>query len=88
MQKYFILGDIHGNIVDLREKINSVNAKKLILLGDTGINWYGGKKDIRFKTEISNLNCELFVIRGNHDMPPNEITGIKKVFNENSESEG
>ena len=38
MEKYFILGDIHGNIVDLREKINSVNAKKLILLGDTGIN--------------------------------------------------
>ncbi len=82
MEKYFISGDIHGNIVDLRERIESVNAKKLILLGDTGINWYGGKKDIRFKTEISNLNCELFVIRGNHDMPPNEIAGIKKVFNE------
>ena len=32
-------------------------------------------------TEINNLNCELFVIRGNHDMPPNEISGIKKVFN-------
>ena len=55
MEKYFVLGDIHGNIVDLREKINSVNAKKLILLGDAVINWYGGKKDIRFKTEISNF---------------------------------
>lgn len=82
MEKYFISGDFHADFEDLKARINSFDAKKLILLGDTGINWYGNLKDIILKRKIQDLNCELFVIRGNHDMPPNEVPGIKKVFNE------
>lgn len=82
MKKYFISGDFHADFEDLKARISAVDAKKLILLGDTGINWYGNLKDIILKRKIKDLNCELFVIRGNHDMPPNEVPGIKKVFNE------
>lgn len=82
MEKYYITGDIHGNFEDLVERINSVNAKKLIILGDSGINWYGNIRDIIFKQKITTLGITLFVLRGNHDMPPNELATAKKVWND------
>lgn len=82
MEKYFITADIHANFEDLSERINSVNAKKLIILGDSGINWYGNIRDSIFKQKITSLNTTLFVLRGNHDMPPNELAAAKKVWNE------
>lgn len=80
MDKIFITGDIHGNFSDLKKRIIDSNAKELILLGDTGINWYSGKKDNKFKKDICDLDCNIYAIRGNHDMPPFEVNNIQKIY--------
>lgn len=83
---YYITGDVHGQLNEffLRIKEISYNINNgIIILGDSGFNWYGDKRDIITKTKINQLGCKFFIIRGNHDKPPFELKNISKVYNEN-----
>jgi 3-oxoacid CoA-transferase subunit A len=42
----------------------------MIILGDAGINYYGDKRDIWFKCELSKLPLTMFCIHGNHEQRP------------------
>lgn len=72
----YITGDTHGKF----ERISAFCAKMatsqedvIIILGDAGINYYGGKKDIAIKRALSELPVTLFCIHGNHEIRPETI---------------
>lgn len=66
----YITGDTHGNfnrIYDLCEKIDTTTDDTIIILGDVGINYYGGKRDKKTKEKLSKLPITIFAIKGNHE---------------------
>ena len=45
----------------------------MIILGDAGFNYYGGKRDIKTKEKIARLPITILSIHGNHEMRPGTI---------------
>lgn len=81
----YITGDTHG---DFSRCFNFCKVAKttkddvLIVLGDAGINYYGGKNDDRNKTRIERkYPITFFCIHGNHEMRPDE-TGLPYITKE------
>ena len=82
--KYFILGDIHGSANPIWNFHRNVKEELcgddwLILVGDSGLNYYGNKRDIPVKGELSMLPFKYFVIRGNHDRRPSSVKTMEEV---------
>ena len=76
----YITGDIHGKtkrITDFAEKFDVNENDVIILLGDVGANYYGGEKDHRMKTELSQIKATILCIHGNHEMRPCTIPTYK-----------
>ena len=79
----YITGDIHGmtkRITDFAEKFDVNENDVIILLGDVGANYYGGEKDHRMKTELSQIKATILCIHGNHEMRPWEADGYKQTI--------
>lgn len=77
----YITGDTHREferIYNLCEKQKTTKEDILIILGDVGINYYGGLKDRLLKEELSKLPITLFCIHGNHENRPENIKTYKK----------
>ena len=77
----FITGDTHGEfqrIKNLCEKAHTNRDDTLIILGDVGLNYYGGKRDRIRKTLVAAFPITLFCIHGNHEMRPESIPGYEK----------
>jgi len=79
----YITGDTHGCF----ERIecfcqNNVTTTEdiLIILGDAGINYYGGQRDIALKEHLSKLPITLFCIHGNHENRPQNIDDYKLLI--------
>jgi 3-oxoacid CoA-transferase subunit A len=45
----------------------------LIILGDAGINYYGGVKDAQLKRQLNELPITLFCVYGNHERRPESL---------------
>ena len=72
----YITGDIHGNADRLEHYCNKLKTTIydiIIILGDTGFNYYLNKKDDMLKRYVSELPCTFFCIRGNHEERPENI---------------
>ena len=77
-QRYWCLSDIHGSYIPIEnfwrrneDNINfSPEIDTIILLGDTGCNFYQDKRDKKFKKKLSEYPFTYFLIRGNHEMRP------------------
>lgn len=78
IQNVYVIGDIHGRFQPIRdfyqrneEKINHTGRfnkeNTLILLGDSGINYYLNERDARLKDKLKDYPFTYFVIRGNHE---------------------
>ncbi len=70
---FYITGDTHGKferIADFCATSHTCHDDVLIILGDAGINYYGGKKDIRLKEKLAALPITLFCLHGNHEARP------------------
>ena len=71
----FACGDLHGSYLPIenfyRKYNNQFNFSKetdcIILLGDSGLNFYMNHKDRSMKQHLEDLPFTYFVIRGNHD---------------------
>ena len=51
----------------------------LIILGDCGINYFGGSRDTELKESICRNEITLFCIRGNHEMRPVDVQGMVEI---------
>lgn len=72
----YITGDTHGkygNIKTFCEVHNTTTDDILIILGDTGLNYYTDDRAILLKDDVSTLPITLFCIRGNHEERPANI---------------
>lgn len=73
MKKIFLTADIHGDYKPIRNfiKNNYLNENDiLILLGDSGFNFFFNYRDEKLKEKINKYNITIFTIRGNHEERP------------------
>ena len=69
----YLTGDTHGDFRDLIGKTIRYGITErdlLIILGDVGINYYAGKKDVRTKDELAYIPATILCIHGNHELRP------------------
>ena len=74
--KYYITGDKHRHFDKLIEFCKSRNLRKkdvIVILGDTGFNYYGDKRDDKLKAKLSELDVTLFCLHGNKENRPQNI---------------
>lgn len=74
--KYFITGDKHRNFQLVKDFCRDMNTRKkdvLIILGDTGFNYYEDVRDDKLKKEMSELNITLFCLHGNKENRPQNV---------------
>ena len=72
----YVTGDTHGDFSRIAHFCARMNTKPddiMIILGDAGINFYGGWRDLHKKEFISKLPITLFCIHGNHEQRPASI---------------
>ena len=78
---FYVTGDTHGNFFRIKEfceRFETTKEDVLIILGDAGINYYKGGKDIQLKEFISTLPIRLLCIHGNHEIRPQTLPGYQK----------
>lgn len=76
MSKVFVTGDTHGNFERIEYFCSEHNTTKddyMIILGDAGINYYGGKRDRELKKYLNKMSISFFCIHGNHEMRPASV---------------
>ncbi len=74
--RYFITGDKHRNFDGVKRFCRDMETRRkdvLIILGDTGFNYYEDKRDDKLKAEIANLNITLFCLYGNKECRPEHV---------------
>lgn len=74
----YITGDMHRDFSRLYN-LNLNNDDILIVLGDTGINYFLNEYDTKCKKRLNNLNIKIFSIRGNHEERPENINTYKEI---------
>ena len=78
-----ITGDTHGDFRHIESLCffsGTSNEDLLIILGDAGINYYGGKKEINFKRLLSKLPITMLCIHGNHERRPETLGTYKEIL--------
>ena len=76
--KVYITGDLHGDFARLNKIVKkeirtSSKSDVLIVLGDSGFNYYENDYDRDFKRLAQELPITIFCIHGNHEQRPSEI---------------
>ena len=74
----YITGDTHREFYKIRD-IEKNKDNMLIILGDTGINYYLDERDKKLKEQLNSYNIKLFCIQGNHKERPENIFTYKEV---------
>lgn len=78
--KIYVMGDIHGRHQPVRDfwlraklqqkMTNSREDQVLILLGDSGLNYFFNHRDREVKAQLSKYPFTYFIVRGNHEERP------------------
>lgn len=74
--RFYITGDKHRNFEKVKKFCKVMSTKRndvLIILGDTGFNYFDDKRDDKLKKEISQLNITLFCLHGNKENRPQNV---------------
>lgn len=78
----YITGDTHGDFKRIDrfcERFKTTRDDTMIILGDAGINYYGGFRDIYKKEHLGKLPLTIFAIHGNHEKRPATIPSYHSV---------
>ena len=81
MNRIFALADLHGESKWLRKFKNYMetigqpldSTDTIVLLGDTGLNFFFNERDVENKKKFNEIGCNLFLIRGNHEQRPSIV---------------
>ena len=76
----YFTGDIHGSPFKLQvfcRYMELTEKDTIVILGDVGANYYGGKRDKQFREQIAKLAPTIFCIHGNHEQRPANIPSYK-----------
>lgn len=68
---YFVTGDTHGHNAERLKYLPPDSA--LIILGDSGFNFYLNKTDERNKKIVNSMGHIVYCVRGNHEERPENI---------------
>lgn len=74
----YITGDTHRRF-DRLDKIENNNNNMIIILGDSGINYFLDDKDIELKEQLQKYKFKIFCIQGNHEERPENIKSYKEI---------
>ena len=70
MKGFVVIGDTHGNFEYIRKTIKSRNITDMVLLHVGFTTERNDKLQLtRLNTRLEKNNCQMYVIRGNHDNP-------------------
>ena len=78
----YITGDTHSDFSRIKafcKDYDTTIDDVIVILGDAGINYYRGAKDIKLKYALSNLPITIFCIHGNHEIRPHTIVSYDKM---------
>lgn len=72
MTNFYIIADLHGSWKPIRDFVARTpqlykQDNILIILGDSGFNYFGNERDIELKQKLIKYPFTYLVIRGNHD---------------------
>ena len=73
---FFVTGDTHGDFSRIErfcERYSPSRNDVMIILGDAGFNYYGGRRDQKAKERMAAMPITIFSIHGNHEMRPGTI---------------
>ena len=74
---FYITGDTHRDfrlVAAFCDKVQSAKDDVLIILGDAGVNYFGGENDRKLKRLLMELPITLFCIHGNHERRPESLS--------------
>ena len=77
----YITGDTHGEFGRIEafcRRFGTCKEDVMIILGDAGINYNGGIRDMRKKEFLESLPITVFAIHGNHERRPQTIEGYQE----------
>jgi 3-oxoacid CoA-transferase subunit A len=80
--RVFLTGDTHGDFWRIERfcRVAETNRNDLlIILGDAGINYYNGEKDLMLKKHLEELPLSFLCIHGNHEQRPQNINGYGEI---------
>ena len=75
--RFYITGDKHRNFTRVKAFCKDLKTRKkdvLIVLGDSGFNYYSDERDDELKKEISGLDITMFCLHGNKENRPQNIS--------------
>ena len=74
--RFYITGDKHRHYEKVKAFCRDLKTRKkdvLIILGDSGFNYYNDIRDDKLKSEIALLNITLFCVHGNKENRPQNV---------------
>ena len=77
----YITGDTHGEFGQIEafsRRFGTCKEDVMIILGNAGINYSGGIRDMRKKEFLESLPITVFAIHGNHEQRPQTIEGYQE----------
>lgn len=74
----YITGDTHGdfrNIAKFCDRMGTTRNDTMIILGDSGINYFPDIRSHRYKNTLRDIPITIFAIHGNHEERPEMLPG-------------
>jgi 3-oxoacid CoA-transferase subunit A len=91
INRWLITGDCHRDFSRFKyytDEIKNDPNTAVIILGDAGINWTLDKNDDELKTSLcKNYKFYIYCVRGNHEARPQDVPGMKLIYDENVKGE-
>lgn len=78
---FYITGDCHGDFIKIAffcKRHETCKNDFMIILGDSGINYWADSRDEKTKRMISALPISFFVVHGNHEERASELSSYRE----------
>ena len=91
INRWLITGDTHGEFSRFKnyeEEIKHDPNTAIIILGDAALNWTLNEQDAHVKDFLNkHYDFTIYCVRGNHEARPQNVPGMKLIYDENVQGE-